>query len=86
MGVKLAENRGASPRPILDAAWNGRSTFSIPETAKIIGVSSWRAYQWARAGEIPTVRIGGRVFVPRRALEQLLDVAPASGRAASPVA
>jgi excisionase family DNA binding protein len=56
-----------------------------PEAAKIIGVSSWTAYQWAKVGEIPTIRIGGRVFVPRHALEQLLLGATATQPSENPV-
>jgi len=66
--------------------WNGRSTFSIRETAKMFGVSHWTAYEWAKAGRIPTVKIGARVFVPPHALEKLLDVTPAPRPGASPIA
>jgi excisionase family DNA binding protein len=59
--------------------------FLDPETAKIFGVSRWTAYEWAKAGKIPIVKIGGRVFVPRHALEKLLDVTPAPQPAARPV-
>jgi excisionase family DNA binding protein len=87
MEAKTEFNRSASSaRPILDAAWNGRSTFSIEEAAKILSVSPWTAYQWAKAGEIPTIKIGSRVIVPRHALELLLDKASAAPPDASSVA
>ena len=47
-------------------------TYSIPEAARRLGISTWLAYRAARAGEIPTLRIAGRVLVPRAALEALL--------------
>jgi excisionase family DNA binding protein len=73
-----------STRPILDAKWDGRSTFSIEEAAKILGVSRWKAYEAAKVGEIPVVWIGRRAIVPRHALEQMLDIglAKAAGAAA----
>jgi excisionase family DNA binding protein len=70
-------NRSAvSTRPILDAKWNGRSTFSIEEAGEILGVSRWSAYEAAKNGQLPVVWIGRRGVVPRHALEQMLDVAP----------
>jgi excisionase family DNA binding protein len=60
-------------RRILDAQWDGRSTFSIPEAGKILGLSRWGAYEAARRGEIPVVRVGRRAIVPRHRLERLLE-------------
>ena len=79
MDIKPSEfNRSsASARPILDAKWDGRSTFSIEEARKILGVSRSAAYAAARSGELPAIRIAGRVIIPRHALERLLDVGPA---------
>jgi excisionase family DNA binding protein len=66
----------ATTRPILDARWDGRSTFSVEEARKIIGVSRSAAYAAVKSGELPAIRIAGRVIIPRHALEQLLEVAP----------
>ena len=38
-----------------------------------MGVSKNVAYEAARRGEIPSIRLGGRILVPRAALEQLLE-------------
>ena len=38
--------------------------FSVPEVAKMMGISRDAAYAYAKTGEIPTVRIGGRMIVP----------------------
>jgi excisionase family DNA binding protein len=62
-----------SDRRILDAQWDGRSTFSIPEAGQILGLSKWGAYEAAKRGEIPVVRIGSRAIVPRHRLERLLE-------------
>ena len=59
---------------ILGPKWDGRDSFTVDEVGEIIGLSRWSAYQAAGRGEIPTVRFGHRLIVPRHALEKLLDV------------
>ena len=49
-----------------------RKTLSIPEAARVLGIGRSAAYQAARAGELPTIRIGRRVLVPVVALERVL--------------
>jgi excisionase family DNA binding protein len=46
---------------------------SVPEAAALLGLSRSTAYAAVNRGEIPSVRIGGRVLVPLRKLEQLVD-------------
>jgi excisionase family DNA binding protein len=55
-----------------------RLTFTVEEAARKIGISRAKAYECVRSGEIPSVRIGRRLVVPRLALDRLLDVAPRS--------
>ena len=50
-----------------------RLTFSVEETAAILGISRGLAYQMIHEGGIPAVRFGRRLLVPKRALENLLD-------------
>lgn len=47
-------------------------TLSVEETARLLGIGRQAAYQAARTGQIPTLRIGRFVRVPRTALERLL--------------
>lgn len=49
-----------------------RKTRTIPEAAAVLGIGRNQAYLAARRGEIPTIRIGGRVLVPAAALERML--------------
>lgn len=59
--------------PIRDRKWDGRSTFSVEEAGcEILGLSKVSAYAAANRGDIPTIRIGRRLLVPRLALEKLL--------------
>jgi hypothetical protein len=46
-----------------------RQTYTIDEAAKILGICRTLAY---REGVLPTVRIAGRLLVPKQALERML--------------
>jgi excisionase family DNA binding protein len=53
-------------------------TLSVAQAARTLGISRNTAYECVRQGSIPSIRLGHRIVVPRRALEALLDVqAPA---------
>ena len=49
-----------------------KRTYSIPEVAKVLGIGRTAAYEAARTGEIPTIRLGKRILVPVAAMERLL--------------
>lgn len=49
-----------------------RRTMSVEEAAVALGIGRTTAYQAVRRGELPALRIGRRVVVPREALERLL--------------
>jgi excisionase family DNA binding protein len=49
-----------------------RRTVTVQEAATILGVGRNKAYEAARSGEIPTLKIGKRLLVPIVALERLL--------------
>jgi excisionase family DNA binding protein len=54
---------------------NGATDFMpIPEIAERLDLSVVRVYQLINKGDIPAVRIAGRVRVPRRAFEQWMDI------------
>jgi excisionase family DNA binding protein len=44
------------------------------DVAPMLGVTTRRVHQLARAGRIPVVREGRAVLIPRRAWEQWLDL------------
>lgn len=50
-----------------------RLTLSIEETAKILGIGRNLCYDRVKTGEIPVIKIGKRLLVPRAALEKLLQ-------------
>jgi excisionase family DNA binding protein len=55
-----------------------KQTLTIGEAAQILGLGRNSAYEAVRRGEIPALKIGRRLIVPRPALERLLDLGPAS--------
>lgn len=48
-------------------------TLTVLQAAKMLGIGRSAAYEAARTGQIPTLRIGRRILVPVRALERLLE-------------
>ncbi len=58
----------------------GRATLTVPQAGAILGIGRNSAYDAARKGEIPTIRIGGRILVPRTRFERLLDGVKPSDR------
>ena len=51
-----------------------RPTLTVEEAAEVVGISRGAAYQAARTGEIPTLRIGRRILVPTARLLDLLGI------------
>jgi excisionase family DNA binding protein len=51
-------------------------TYTVTEAAELLGISRSSAYECVRRGEIPSLTLGRRVVIPRRALEALLAVEP----------
>jgi excisionase family DNA binding protein len=50
-----------------------QATYSVEQAAKILGIGRNTAYEAANSGEIPTIRIGRRVLVPKVWLDALLN-------------
>lgn len=49
-----------------------RETLTIPETAKVLGIGVKTAYEAARSGQLPVVKLGRRLVVPRAGLDRML--------------
>jgi excisionase family DNA binding protein len=48
-------------------------TLTIPETAQLLGISVSKTYEAARLGQLPTIKVGTRVLVSRRRLQEFID-------------
>lgn len=51
---------------------------TVTEAAGILGISRAFAYELVARGELPAVKLGRRIVVPKRALASLLDIGPGS--------
>ena len=56
-----------------------KKVLTVVEAAKELGISKGSAYEAARSGQIPTIRIGRRLIVPRAAFERMLEQAGERG-------
>jgi excisionase family DNA binding protein len=70
------------PNPVLAAPIPGDGLplfLEVEEAAKFIGISRSSAYDAVKRGELPVVRFGRRLRVPRGALLALAQVAEGGG-------
>ena len=51
-----------------------RLVFTITETANALGISRAFAYELVRKGELPSIRLGRRIVVPKLQLAKLVGV------------
>ena len=54
---------------------------TVKETAQMLGLSRNSVYQGVLTGEIPCLKVGKRILVPRKALEDLLGSAGSKPKA-----
>ncbi len=55
-------------------------TYTVEQVARLIGVSRGSCFEAVRRGEIPSIRIGRRVLVPRARLLAMLGEEPLGSR------
>jgi excisionase family DNA binding protein len=49
-------------------------TITSDEASRRLGIARNQAYEAAKRGEIPTIKIGRRLLVPRAALDRMLGI------------
>lgn len=49
-----------------------KATYSVAEAAKVLGIGKSLAYELAHKGDIPVLKLGNRMVVPKVALEKML--------------
>jgi excisionase family DNA binding protein len=65
---------GGGHSGILGPEWDGYTVFTVHEAGcRILRLSRESAYAAASNGDLPTIRVGRRLLVPRAALERLLE-------------
>lgn len=55
-----------------------RLVFTVEEAAQLLGISRSFAYEAVQRGDIPSMRIGKRILVPKTALERFLSPSESS--------
>jgi excisionase family DNA binding protein len=48
-------------------------TYSIPQAGRLLGFGRNASYEAARRGELPTIRFGRKIRVPKAGVQRLLD-------------
>ena len=68
------ERRRLYSRQVRNPPPRRRLTLTVEEAAQLLGISRASAYEAIRRREIPSLRIGKRILIPRSQLERLIDV------------
>ena len=50
-----------------------RLCMTVPEAAEMLGISRNHAYELARQGKLPVIRLGKRLIIPRIGFEKWLE-------------
>ncbi len=53
-----------------------RLTYKIEEAGRLLGIGRNQAYEAAKRGDFPTIKIGKRRLVPKAALDRMLAAEP----------
>lgn len=53
--------------------------FSVAETASILGVSQMTLYRAIRSGQFPAVQLMGRLIIPAKAIDEIVEAAVEGG-------
>jgi len=78
VGTNNAAVRGSATAPGAVAPVEDRLVFTVEEAAQLLGISRSFAYEAVQRGDIPSMRIGRRILVPKAALERFLAEASLS--------
>jgi excisionase family DNA binding protein len=74
MGNKMAGRSGGGRRGLPDGSdLENRLCLSVPEAARMLGISRNFAYQLVRDGQLPVAEFGKRKVIPKAALEKRLE-------------
>jgi len=64
--VMPTNETGNTPEPL-------PALMSVPDAARLLGLKRASAYRYAAAGYLPTRRFGGRIYVIRAKLAEMLE-------------
>jgi excisionase family DNA binding protein len=49
---------------------------TVPDAARLLGISRTHAYELVARGELTHVRLGRRIVIPKHAIETMLGLSP----------
>ncbi len=49
------------------------ATYTVDEAARLLGIGRNSAYEAARRGDLPTLRVGKRILISRAGLDRMLS-------------
>jgi excisionase family DNA binding protein len=79
VGENAAPVRRSGSAPAAVAPVEQRLVFTVEEAAQLLGIRRSFAYEAVRRGDVPSMRIGRRILVPKAALLRILDGALEGG-------
>lgn len=50
-----------------------RQVLTVPEVAQALGISRSLAYQLIASGQLPHIRLGKRIVIPRSSINRILE-------------
>ena len=50
-----------------------RQTYTVEQAAQLLGIGRRLAYELARTDQLPVIRLGRRLLIPRTGLEAMLS-------------
>jgi len=69
-----ADVTGREPRDSDKREESDRLVYTVPEAGRLLGLSRNAAYEAAQRGEIPTLRIGRLLLVPKVPFHRMLGI------------
>jgi excisionase family DNA binding protein len=70
--LENGDQAAQTPVPPAGEPFGGRLVFTVTEAAQLLGVSRAFAYELAARGDLPVLRLGRRIVVPKVALLALV--------------
>ena len=56
-----------------DIIMEGKLCVTVEEMGELLGIGRTKAYDVARRADFPTIRLGNRMLIPKKALEAWLE-------------
>jgi excisionase family DNA binding protein len=71
--MTIIEEHAADQKAKAKPPNDDRLVLEVPEAGRLLGLSRNASYEAAKRGDLPTIRIGKLIRVPKLAFQQMLD-------------